>query len=275
MRKRSISPVVKLDNVTKRFGECRALDRVSVTVHPGEFVAVIGRSGAGKTTLLRCLSGAAVASEGRVWFGEEDLATLAGRRLRGHRARVGMIFQQFNLVRRLQVMDNVLIGRLAHVRGWRRWATLLRWFPAADRTVSQRALAHVGLLGRAWQRTDTLSGGEQQRVAIAKILAQAPQIILGDEPVASLDVANGAMVMETLRRVASESGVTVITTLHHVDYVRRYADRVLGFRHGALVFDGAPAALDDPALALIFDDAASRPEIAADAHLTAPELATA
>jgi phosphonate transport system ATP-binding protein len=120
MVNRSISPVVKLDNVTKRFGECRGLDRVSVTVHPGEFVAVIGRSGAGKTTLLRCLSGATVASEGRVWFGEEDLATLAGRRLRAHRARVGMIFQQFNLVRRLQVMDNVLIGRLPHVRSWQR-----------------------------------------------------------------------------------------------------------------------------------------------------------
>ena len=195
----SISPVVKLDNVAKQFGDRRALDRVSVTVHPGEFVAVIGRSGAGKTTLLRCLSRATVASEGRVWFGEEDLATLAGRRLRAHRARVGMIFQQFNLVRRLQVMDNVLIGRLAHVQGWRRWATLARWFPAEDRAVARRALAHVGLLNRAWQRTDTLSGGEQQRVAIAKILAQAPQIILGDEPVASLDMANGAMVMETLR----------------------------------------------------------------------------
>ena len=117
-----------------------------------------------------------------------------------------MIFQQFNLVRRLQVMDNVLVGRLPHVRGWRRWATLARWFPAADRAAARRALAHVGLLARAWQRTDTLSGGEQQRVAIAKILAQAPAIILGDEPVASLDVANGAMVMDTLRRVASEAG---------------------------------------------------------------------
>jgi phosphonate transport system ATP-binding protein len=131
-----------------------------------------------------------------------------------------MIYQQFNLVRRLQVMDNVLVGRLPHVRGWRSWATLARRFPAADRAAARRALAHVGLLARAWQRTDTLSGGEQQRVAIAKILAQAPAIILGDEPVASLDVANGAMVMDTLRRVASESGVTVITTPHHVDYAR-------------------------------------------------------
>ena len=184
-----------------------------------------------------------------------------------------MIFQQFNLVRRLQVMDNVLVGRLPHVRGWQRWATLVRWFPSAERAVARRALAHVGLLARAWQRTDTLSGGEQQRVAIAKILAQGPRIILGDEPVASLDVANGAMVMETLRRVASDAGVTVITTLHHVDYARRYADRVLGFRQGALVFDGAPAALDGAALALVFGDTALEPGSAADRDLE-PELAS-
>jgi phosphonate transport system ATP-binding protein len=270
-----ISPVVKLDEVSRIFGATRALDRVSATIHPGEFVAVIGRSGAGKTTLLRCLSRAIVASAGRICFGEEDLAGLSGRDLRAHRARIGMIFQQFNLVRRLQVMDNVLIGRLPHVRGWRRWATLARWFPAADRAAARRALAHVDLLARAWQRADTLSGGEQQRVAIAKILAQAPAIILGDEPVASLDVANGAMVMDTLRRVASEAGVTVITTLHHVDYARHYADRVLGFRGGALVFDGAPAALDGAALGLIFGGTAPESAAPADLPLPASELAAA
>ncbi len=250
----AISPVVRLDRVGKQFGERRALDRVSLTITPGEFVAVIGRSGAGKTTLLRCLSRATVPTEGAIWFGDQNLATLSGRRLQGHRARVGMIYQQFNLVRRLRVMDNVLIGRLPHVRGWRRWATLARWFPAPDRAVGLQSLAHVGLLDRAWQRTDTLSGGEQQRVAIAKILAQQPQIILGDEPVASLDMANGAMVMETLRQVASEAGVTVITTLHHVDYARRYADRVLGFRRGQLIFDRPADHLDQGGLGQLFDD---------------------
>ncbi len=133
----AISPVVKLDGVGKQFGERRALDRVSVTITPGEFVAVIGRSGAGKTTLLRCLSRATVPTEGAIWFGEENLATLSGRRLRGHRARVGMIYQQFNLVRRLRVLDNVLIGRLPHVRGWRRWATLARWFPERERAAAR------------------------------------------------------------------------------------------------------------------------------------------
>lgn len=269
----AISPVVKLDGVGKQFGERRALDRVSVTITPGEFVAVIGRSGAGKTTLLRCLSRATVPTEGAIWFGDENLATLSGLRLRGHRARVGMIYQQFNLVRRLRVLDNVLIGRLPHVRGWRRWATLAHWFPERERAAALRSLAHVGLLDRAWQRTDTLSGGEQQRVAIAKILAQQPQIILGDEPVASLDMANGAMVMETLRQVACEAGVTVITTLHHVDYARRYADRVLGFRRGQLLFDRAPVDLDDKVLMPLFDDlgAAAEP---VPPPLAAPELVT-
>jgi phosphonate transport system ATP-binding protein len=129
-----------------------------------------------------------------------------------------------------------------------------RYFGANDREVATRCLHHVGLLDRAWQRTDTLSGGEQQRVAIAKVLAQEPRLILGDEPVASLDVANGAAVMETLRRIASETGLTVIATLHHVEYARRYADRVLGLRAGRLVFDGPAPGLDDAAIACIFGD---------------------
>jgi phosphonate transport system ATP-binding protein len=127
-----------------------------------------------------------------------------------------------------------------------------RYFPAAQRDIALRCLEHVGMLNRAWQRTDTLSGGEQQRVAIAKVLAQQPQVILADEPVASLDLMNGALVMDTLRRVASETGLTVIATLHHVEYARRYADRVLGLRAGELVFDGPPSALTHTALHSLF-----------------------
>ena len=250
-----ISPVLRLDQVTKIFKGHRALDRVSLTVEPGEFVAVIGRSGAGKTTLLRCLTRALPVSDGVIRFGVADLAGLSRRGLREHRARVGMIYQQFNLVKRLRVIDNVLVGRLPHLSGLARWASLFRIFPGADRGIAARCLGHVGLIERAWQRTDTLSGGEQQRVAIAKSLAQEPCMILGDEPVASLDVANGAMVMETLRRVASTAGVTVITTLHHVEYARRYADRIVGFRNGRLVFDGKPIDLTDAAVADIFDEA--------------------
>jgi phosphonate transport system ATP-binding protein len=263
----SMSPVLSLDQVTKIFKGRRALDRVSLTVEPGEFVAVIGRSGAGKTTFLRCLTRALPVSDGAIRFGVEDLADLSRRGLREHRARVGMIYQQFNLVKRLRVIDNVLVGRLPHLSGLARWASLVRVFPGADRDIAARCLEHVGLIERAWQRTDTLSGGEQQRVAIAKSLAQEPCIILADEPVASLDVANGAMVMETLRRVASTAGVTVISTLHHVQYARRYADRIVGFRSGRLVFDGKPIDLSDAAVADIFDEArraVSGPELVRD-----------
>jgi phosphonate transport system ATP-binding protein len=249
-----VSPSIALDHVSKRFEAKLALEHVTVTIQPGEFVAVIGKSGAGKTTLLRCLAGATAVSEGVIRFGAQDLATLHGTALRRHRCCVGMIYQQFNLVKRLRVLDNVLIGRLPHLAGWRRWAALGRYFDASEQEVALRCLEHVGLLDRVWQRTDTLSGGEQQRVAIAKILAQQPQVILADEPVASLDVMNGALVMETLQRIASTAGITVIANLHHVEYARRYADRVLGLRHGRLVFDGSPAGLTEAVVADLFGD---------------------
>ena len=165
-----------------------------------------------------------------------------------------MIYQQFNLVKRLRVIDNVLVGRLPHLTGWRRWAAVGRWFEPSERAIALRCLAHVGMVDRVWQRADTLSGGEQQRVAIAKILAQNPRVILADEPVASLDVHNGRMVMDTLRRIASEAGLTVIATLHHVDYARGYADRVLGLRAGGLVFNGPPAELTEGMLVDIFGE---------------------
>jgi phosphonate transport system ATP-binding protein len=261
------SPAVTLDRVTKQFRTTLALDRVSVVIPPGQFVAIVGRSGAGKTTLLRALSAATPLTFGWIRFGGDDLATLSGARLRAHRARVGMIYQQFNLVRRLRVADNVLIGRLPHLTGWRRWAALARYFTGADRAIALRCLAHVGLVDRVWQRVDTLSGGEQQRVAIAKILAQEPAVILGDEPVASLDVSNGAMVMETLRAIASEARLTVICTLHHVEHARRYADRILGLSAGRLVFDGVSGDLSDQALVRIFG------EPPADAGAAAPRVA--
>jgi phosphonate transport system ATP-binding protein len=249
-----VSPVVSLDRISKNFSATRALAGVCATIHPGQFVAIIGRSGAGKTTLLRCLAGATRVSGGAIRFGDADVTTLSRRTLREHRARIGMIYQQFNLVRRLRVVDNVLIGRLPHLAGWRRWAALGRWFDAAEHDIALRCLHHVGLVDKVWQRADTLSGGEQQRVAIAKSLAQDPRVILADEPVASLDLLNGRIVMETLRRIATDSGLTVIATLHHVDYVRRYADRVLGLRDGTLVFNGPPADLGDSMLMEIFGE---------------------
>jgi phosphonate transport system ATP-binding protein len=268
----TLSPVVVLERIGHRFGAQVALESVTATIRPGEFVAVIGRSGAGKTTLLRCLSRAIVPGDGAVRVGGANLSRLTGAALRGHRARVGVIYQQFNLVKRLRVLDNVLIGRLPHLRGWRRHAALLRRFEPSQRDVALRCLDHVGLLTRAWQRTDTLSGGEQQRVAIAKILAQEPQLILGDEPVASLDVANGALVMDTLRRIASGAGLTVISTLHHVEYARRYADRILGLRAGRLVFDGSPRELTEAAVREVFGATAESEPAAPMPVLGEPEL---
>jgi phosphonate transport system ATP-binding protein len=250
----TVSPMVVLEGVGRRFGAQVALESVSVRIPPGQFVAIIGRSGAGKTTLLRCLSRALLPTEGAIRMGGVELGPLTGVRLRAHRARVGVIYQQFNLVKRLRVLDNVLVGRLPHLRGWRRHAALVRCFDRGQREAALRCLDHVGLLARAWQRTDTLSGGEQQRVAIAKILAQEPRLILADEPVASLDVVNGRLVMETLRRIASGAGLTVISTLHHVEYARRYADRVLGLRAGRLAFDGPAAELSDAAVRDIFGE---------------------
>ena len=249
-----VSPVVTVTQASKRFAATRALDALSCTILPGQFVAIIGKSGAGKTTLLRCLACMTPLTKGSIRFGAQDIAALRGRALRRHRRRVGMIYQQFNLVKRLRVIDNVLVGRLGHVRGWRRALTLARHFDRGERDLALRSLDHVGLLERVWQRTDTLSGGEQQRVAIARILAQQPELILADEPIASLDVSNGTLVLETLRRIASRAGLTVVTTLHHVDLARRYADRILGLRDGRLVFDGTPAQMNETAMLDIFGE---------------------
>src|SRR5262249_12288753 len=200
-----------------------------------------------------------VVTQGAIRCDEIDLAELRGAALRAHRTRVGMIYQQFNLVRRLPVVDNVLIGRLGRLSGWSRWAALARHFDRAQRAIAFRCLDHVGLLDRVWQRTDTLSGGEQQRVAIAKILAQEPTVVLADEPVASLDLSNGRLVMQTLRRVASAVGITVIATLHHVELARSYADRILGLKAGRLVFDGPASQLTDAALFEIFGEFVTEP----------------
>jgi len=248
------APILTLDSVSRDFGPCCALNGLSLAIRSGELVAVIGRSGAGKTTFLRCLSRFTPVTSGTIRLRGDDLAILKGAALRAHRRRVGMIYQQFNLVRRLRVVENVLAGRLGHLRGFARWSALAYRFPPTDRDIALRCLDHVGLLDRAWQRTDTLSGGEQQRVSIAKILAQDPEVILADEPIASLDLLNGELVMETLRQIAHKAGLAVITTLHHVDFARRYADRVLGFRGGRLVFDGPPVALSEAALADVFED---------------------
>ncbi|GLH77549.1 phosphonates import ATP-binding protein PhnC [Bradyrhizobium sp. SSBR45G] len=229
-----------VDGLTCRFGAKAAVDNASFSVAPGSFVGVIGRSGAGKSTLLRSINRLSPVSSGRVLFKDLDVTALRGRDLRKWRARSAMIFQQFNLVGRLDVLTNVLMGRLAEIPSWRSLAQL---WPAEDVAMALSALEQFDMASLAAQRADQLSGGQQQRVAIARALVQNPEIILADEPIASLDPRNTKIVMDALLRINKHFGITVICNLHSLDLARSYCDRLIGMAQGRVVFDDVPAAL--------------------------------
>jgi phosphonate transport system ATP-binding protein len=229
-----------VESLTCRFGAKAAIDNASFSVSPGTFVGVIGRSGAGKSTLLRSINRLSPITSGRVLFNDLDVTTLRGRELRRWRARSAMIFQQFNLVGRLDVLTNVLMGRLAEVPTWRSLAQL---WPEHDIAVAMSALEQFDIAALAAQRADQLSGGQQQRVAIARALVQQPEIILADEPIASLDPRNTRIVMDALLRINKHFGITVICNLHSLELARGYCDRLIGMATGRVVFDGAPAKL--------------------------------
>ncbi len=216
-----------------------ALAEVSFEVAPGEVVAVLGPSGAGKTTLFRCVTQLIEVEQGIVEVAGRRLGELRGRELGFARREVGLIFQQFNLVRRLTAEQNVLAGRLGHVPTWR---VLSRRFDEGDRALALSCLARVGLSDQAGQRADRLSGGQQQRVAIARVLAQQSSLVLADEPVASLDPTSATHVLETLRGVARERGIAVLSSLHQVDLATRFADRIVGLREGRVMVDRPAAA---------------------------------
>ena len=231
--------MLQIDGLTRRFGAKPAVDAVSLSIPPGQMVGVIGRSGAGKSTLLRMINRLTDPSAGRVLFDGTDVTALKGRALRDWRMRCAMIFQQFNLVQRLDVMTNVLVGRLN-----RRplMTSLLRMFTAEERAMALAALDRFDLAETALQRADTLSGGQQQRVAIARALLQEPRIILADEPIASIDPRNSRIVMDALRGV-NRDGITVLVNLHDLQTAREYCDRIVALNAGRLVFDGLPAEL--------------------------------
>jgi phosphonate transport system ATP-binding protein len=229
-----------VEGLTCRFGAKAAIDNASFSVSPGSFVGVIGRSGAGKSTLLRSINRLSPITSGRILFKDLDVTTLRGPELRRWRARSAMIFQQFNLVGRLDVLTNVLMGRLAEVPTWRSLAQL---WPERDVAVAMSALEQFDIAPLAAQRADQLSGGQQQRVAIARALVQGPEIILADEPIASLDPRNTKIVMDALLRINKHFGITVICNLHSLELARGYCDRLIGMATGRVVFDGAPARL--------------------------------
>lgn len=227
-------PVIDLRGVTKRFGATIALKGADLAVSRGEIVVLLGLSGSGKSTLLRHLDGLETPTSGSIRVLGSSVPELRGKELRALRSRVGFIFQQFELVPSLTVLENVLTGSLSGVRGPR----LGLW--GYSKAAKLRALGHldrVGLLDRAYQRSDTLSGGQQQRVAIARALMQRPEILLADEPVASLDPESSDQVMALIREIAADEGLTVVCSLHQVDLAISWADRIVGLRHGEVVLD--------------------------------------
>jgi phosphonate transport system ATP-binding protein len=242
--------MLALEGLTCRFGAKAAVDNVSFSVTPGSFVGVIGRSGAGKSTLLRTINRLAPVSEGRIFYKGVDVTALRGRELRQWRARSAMIFQQFNLVGRLDVLTNVLMGRLSEIPFWRSLAQL---WPEEDIAVAMSALEQFDMAQLAAQRADQLSGGQQQRVAIARALVQEPELILADEPIASLDPRNTKVVMDALLRINKHFGMTVLCNLHSLDLARSYCDRLIGMSAGRVVFDGAPAALTEHIARELYD----------------------
>lgn len=239
-----------VDGLTCRFGEMVAVNSASFEIPRGAFIGVIGRSGAGKSTLLRMINRLVDPSDGRIVFDGLEVTGLKGRNLRQWRARSAMIFQQFNLVGRLDVLTNVLMGRLAHVPAWR---SLTQFWPDSDKAVAISALEQFDVMPLAAKRADQLSGGQQQRVAIARALVQEPDIILADEPIASLDPRNTKIVMDALLRINKHFGITVVCNLHSLDLAREYCDRLIGMSAGRVVFDGVPAMLTHQVARELYD----------------------
>jgi phosphonate transport system ATP-binding protein len=236
--------MIEIHNFSRSFGAQKALDNISLSIKPGEMVALIGASGSGKSTLLRHICGIMAGDKG------SGSITVMGRMVqqsgriqrdvRKTRAGMGMIFQQFNLVNRLRVLTNVMLGALGRVPLWR---TFLHFFPKDVRQLAHESLARVGIAEKAGQRASTLSGGQQQRAAIARALVQKARILLADEPIASLDPESSRRVMDILADVNKKDGITVVVSLHQVDYASRYCPRTVALKDGRIVYDGPSMAL--------------------------------
>jgi phosphonate transport system ATP-binding protein len=235
--------VLEVKNLTKIYdNKVLALDQASFEVEAGQFLAVIGLSGSGKSTLLRCINRLVEPTSGQVFWGGKDIIAAPQEELRLIRRRMGMIFQHFNLVTRSSVLTNVLSGRLGYVNPL--WS-LVNHFSKEDVDKALHNLERVGISDKVDTRADDLSGGQQQRVGIARALMQDPEIILADEPVASLDPVLAHSIMQILKQLNQEDGITVICSLHFLDLVQQYADRAIALNEGQVVFDGLPHEIDD------------------------------
>ena len=248
--------MLRVENLTKIYDDGTvALKEVSFEVPDGQFLAVIGLSGSGKSTLLRCINRLVEPTTGKVFWNDEDVTAAAQEDLRQVRRRIGMVFQHFNLVHRSTVLTNVLAGRLGYVNPA---LSILNRFPKEDVRKAVAQLERVGLAEKAKARADELSGGQQQRVGIARAMMQDPEMILADEPVASLDPVLAHSIMQYLERINTEDQVTVLCSLHFLDLVHRYADRAIALNRGQLVFDGEPKAIDDERFKAIYGQEAER-----------------
>lgn len=237
--------------LTKTFdgGKTFALQDVNLEIQQGEFIAIIGLSGAGKSTFLRALNGTNPPGTGVLQVLGQDVARLRGKNLVALRRQIGFIFQQFNLVKTLTVMQNVLMGRIPYAPLWR---VLLGRFAPVDQAMAKKALDAVGLDGRYHEKARNLSGGQQQRVAIARALVQEPKIILADEPMASLDPKLSELVIQMLEKINREQNITVIVNIHVLSLAKKYAKRMIAFRKGKVVFDGTPAELTEEKIDAIY-----------------------
>lgn len=250
--------MIEFKQVSKVYpGGTVGLSNIDLTIRQGEFVVIVGLSGAGKSTLLRSMNRLHEITSGDIRIDGQSITSAEGRRLREMRRGIGMIFQSFNLVKRSSVLRNVLAGRVGYHSTLR---TLLGLFPKPDMELAFSALKRVNMLEKAYQRADQLSGGQQQRVSIARALAQEAKIILADEPVASLDPLTTRQVMDDLRRINREMGITMVVNLHFVDLAREYATRIIGVRAGEIVFDGPVSDATDEVFSEIYGRPVSEDE---------------
>ena len=257
-----------ISNVNKYFGNNHAVKNVSFKVNKPQMIGIIGRSGAGKSTLLRIINRLTDATDGEIEVDGQNILELKSKEKRSWQRNCAMIFQQFNLVPRLDVLTNVILGRLNYQGSFR---ASLKMFSRDERADALILLNNLGMANTALQRAETLSGGQQQRVAICRALMQNPKMILADEPIASLDPMNARMVMESLRKIHDEKNLTVISNLHTLDTAKTYCDRIIGMKDGAIVFDDLPEKLSDKLAREIYGAEADE---AFEPQVTSTELKT-
>ncbi|MBN7276625.1 phosphonate ABC transporter ATP-binding protein [Lactobacillus acetotolerans] len=247
----AIEPMIELRNVKKVYDKkVVGLKKVNLTINKGEFVVVVGLSGAGKSTLLRSINRLIDVTEGDILIDGKSITKARGKKLRLLRRNIGMIFQNFNLVKRSSVLRNVLAGRVAYYPTWK---TIFNLFTKEDKERAYEALKQVDLADKVYARADELSGGQQQRVAIARVLMQNPKVILADEPTASLDPQTSLKVMEDLKMLNEKHGMTVIANLHSVELARKFGQRVIGIRAGEIIYDGKMSATPESVFTKIYN----------------------